>query len=58
MPETISNVTAIKKFFEKDGGRPVDMKELRALAPADRTELGALAAKELGCEIQAAESVK
>ena len=36
----ISNVKAIKNFFEADGGSKVSMKELKELSDADRVELG------------------
>lgn len=42
---------AIKTFFEADGGRRVGMDELKALSEKDRQELGELAAKELGVEL-------
>jgi hypothetical protein len=51
--EKISNVKAIKEFFEADGGVPVTMAEMRALAPAERAELGRLCAEALGKEIGA-----
>lgn len=42
----VSNVTAIKKFFE-DGGRKVEMGEMKALTAEDREELGKLCIAEL-----------
>ena len=42
----ISNVTAIKKFFE-NGGRKVEMAEMKALTIEDREELGKLCIEEL-----------
>lgn len=42
----ISNVTAIKKFFEENG-RKVDMSEMKALTIEDREELGKLCIAEL-----------
>jgi len=49
--EEMTNVRAIKTFFEMDGGRKVDMQELKDLTTADREELGRLAGIELGVEI-------
>lgn len=43
----LSNVTLIKKFFEMDGGRKVEMSEMKALTPEDRQELGLLAGEAL-----------
>jgi hypothetical protein len=51
--EKISNVKAIKEFFESDGGAPVKMPELRELSAAERSELGRLCAEALGKEIGA-----
>jgi hypothetical protein len=51
--EKISNVKAIKEFFESDGGAPVKMPELRELSPSERAELGRLCAEALGKEIGA-----
>lgn len=51
--EKISNVKAIKEFFEADGGAPVKMPELRELTPTERAELGRLCAEALGKEIGA-----
>lgn len=50
----VSSVAAIKEFFEKDGGRKVDMAEFRALSQEERQQLAALCAKALGVELQAA----
>ena len=49
--EKMSSVRAIKTFFELDGGREVTMTELKDLGAEARTELGALAAVELGVEL-------
>lgn len=46
-PLPLANVTAIKKFFELDGGRKVGMDEMKALSTEDRAELGRLATVEL-----------
>lgn len=43
----MSNVSAIKRFFELDGGRQVTMAEMKALTKEDREELGELARIEL-----------
>jgi hypothetical protein len=50
--EKISNVRAIKQFFEKDDGRTVTMAEMKELTVQDRIELGKLAAIELGYELE------
>jgi hypothetical protein len=42
----VSNVTLIKKFFEQ-GGRKVEMAEMKALTAEDREELGRLAREAL-----------
>lgn len=38
--EEMSTVGAIKKFFEANGGRKLDMKELQALNAEERADLG------------------
>ena len=43
----VSNVTLIKKFFEQ-GGRKVEMAEMKALTAEDREELGKSARIALG----------
>jgi hypothetical protein len=50
--ESMTNAAAIKTFFEKDGGRKITMQELKDCSPADRQELGKLAAEQLGVTIQ------
>jgi hypothetical protein len=50
--ETISNVKAIKEFFELDGGRKVTMSEMRQLSTEERRELGRLCAEALGKAIE------
>lgn len=45
--QPIANVTAIKRFFELDGGRKVSMDEMKALSTEDRAELGKLCLEEL-----------
>lgn len=42
MPDLTSNVTAIKTFFESDGGRKVSMEEMKALTADERAYLGDL----------------
>lgn len=44
----MSGTVLIKNYFEANGGRKVEIAEMRALKPEDRTELADLAAKELG----------
>lgn len=46
--ESMSRIAAIRKYFERDGGRKLSMDELRMLTTQDRHELGQLAARELG----------
>ena len=58
MGETMSSVVAIKRYMERvdsiapNGGQKVTTTEMKDLTKADRTELGALAARELGVEIK------
>jgi hypothetical protein len=40
----LTNVQAIKMFFEKDNGKPVTMDELKKLSPEERKELAVMAA--------------
>jgi hypothetical protein len=42
MKKEISNLAAIRTYFQKDGGRKVEMAELKALTPNERDELGKL----------------
>lgn len=51
----MSKIEAIRAFFEKDGGRKVETRELMELrkAPASYDELAALAAAALGVELTA-----
>ena len=51
-PNTLSRLGAIKRFFELDGGRKLIMEEVRALSDEEKTELGSLAAAELGVTLQ------
>lgn len=48
----VSNVQAIKEFFEANGGRKVSMDEMKALSNDARRELGQLAAAALGHTIK------
>ena len=47
----MNRIKAIKTFFEADGGRKLDMNELKALSKDDRIALGNMAAQQLGVEI-------
>jgi hypothetical protein len=47
MPVEMSNVVAIRKFFELDGGRKCGLDEMKNLTPEDRKELGEAAIAEL-----------
>lgn len=51
--EKLTNAQAIKRYFEKDGGRPVTMPELKALTKDERDWFGQEACKALGVEYQA-----
>lgn len=57
-PMPITNVKAVRDYFEADGGRKVNMAELKALSKEDRIELGALAAIELGTTIAPTTAMK
>lgn len=48
----MNRITAIKTFFEKDGGRKVSMDEIKALSGPERDELATLAAAELGEKLE------
>lgn len=50
--EQLNRIQAIKRYFEKDGGRTVTLQEIKELTKEDRHELADLAAKELGIEIK------
>lgn len=39
---------AIKTYFEQDGGRRVDLAEMKSLSREERNELGKLACEALG----------
>ena len=41
-------VPAIKRYFESNGGRKIEMSELKELTHEERQELGEMAAVELG----------
>lgn len=45
--EKRTNASAIKEFFQADGGRKVTMEEFKRLSNDEREELGQLAAKAL-----------
>lgn len=47
----MTNVQAIKAFFEQDGSRRITMDELKALSPTERQDLGQLCALALGVEL-------
>ena len=49
--EKISRVAAIKRYFEADGGRKVEMREMQALSKEEREYLAVEAAKQLGVEL-------
>jgi hypothetical protein len=49
--EKMTNLKAIREFFEADGGRKITMSEMRELSTSERNELGQLCAKALGKEI-------
>lgn len=49
--EKLNSISAIKKFFEADGGRKVEMSEFRALSMQERHELASMCCKALGCEL-------
>lgn len=57
----MNRIGAVKAYFERkdaqapEGGRKVDMSELKALSDADREELGTLAAQQLGVSLDAKE---
>ena len=44
----VSNIVAIRNFFESNGGRKVTMDELKALSTDERSELGLLCAEAMG----------
>ena len=48
----MTGIKALKTFFESDGGRRLTMDELKELSKEERAELIALAAIELGVEIE------
>lgn len=49
--EKMGRIAAIKNFFEKDGGRKVEVSEFKKLSPEDRQELAELAAIELNVDL-------
>jgi hypothetical protein len=56
MKKEISNLAAIRTYFQKDGGRKVEMAELKALTPEERDELGKLS-KEMLSESELYEEI-
>ena len=54
----VSNIVAIRNFFESNGGRKVTMEELKALSPDERMELGKLSAEANGDFIDLGKPVK
>lgn len=44
----MTNLAAMKKYFEMDGGRKLDIKEVKALSAEEREELGKLCCEALG----------
>jgi len=48
--ENMSNIKAIKTFFEAGSGRPVTMQEMKELTTQDRVDLGQLCRKALSEE--------
>ena len=57
MKKEISNLAAIRKYFEKNGGRKIEMSELKSLTPNERDELGKLS-KEMLTEAELYEEEK
>ena len=47
----MSNIEAIKTFFEKDGGRKIAMDELKALTSQERYDLAVLCAEALSLKL-------
>lgn len=50
--EQMTRISAIRAFFEADGGRKVTMDEFKALSGDDRKELGEMAAEKLGVNLK------
>lgn len=53
----MTRMTAIKTFFEANGGRLVEKRELIALSPAEREELAGMAATTMGVELDPSPTV-
>jgi hypothetical protein len=51
MDGKLSRVQAIKTFFESDGGRKMENREIMSLSGEEREEIGNLCGKALGVEI-------
>ena len=49
----MSRVEAIKRFFEADGGRKIENREVLDLSKEAREELGQMCATALGAELDA-----
>ena len=54
----VSNIVAIRNFFESNGGRKVTMEELKALSTEERSEIGLLCAEAMGDFIDLSKPVK
>ncbi len=52
------SIPAIKKYFESNGGRKIQMSEMKELTHEERQELGEMCAKELGEPFEAVEAKK
>ena len=48
--EKLTNLQAIRKYFESRGIKPVTLEELRELTPEQRERLGEACARMLGVE--------
>ena len=49
--KSYTKISAIKQYFEADGGRKVTMEELKALTSQDRTDLATLISQTTGIQI-------
>lgn len=49
--QKLSNIAAIKTVFEADGGRKLEMAEIKAMSNDERSALGKMCAVILGVEI-------
>lgn len=48
----MKNIECLKKFFEAESGKKIQLAELKALTQVEREELAALAAKEMGVVLE------